>query len=109
MILSSSPDLLVAPIAKRLGVNEWKATNYAVDEQHCFSHVAEVLQGEGKADYVTNLLKQYDLEKSALTAYSDSHLDLPFLQLAGKVVAVNPTKKLRKECLLNDWAIELSP
>ncbi len=43
------------------------------------------------------------IDRQQVTAYSDSHLDLPLLLAAGTPVVVNPDRKLRKIAQLNTW------
>ena len=105
MILSSSADFLIEPIAKRLGVPHWRATQYAVDKDRHFCRIAHMMLGEGKAEVVREWQRRLECDKSQVTAYSDSLLDLPFLLAAGKVVAVNPDRRLRVLCARNHWEI----
>jgi HAD superfamily hydrolase (TIGR01490 family) len=102
-ILSSSPDFLVSKIAARFGVNEWMATKYDVDSNQKFNRISHLVQGEDKSQYVRHLLVKFGLDKRDVTAYSDSHLDLPFLQAAGHAVGVNPNRKLLAICKRNHW------
>jgi phosphoserine phosphatase len=104
-ILSSSPDFLVEPIAKRLEIPFWKSTRYAVDKENKFSHIAELMQGSDKAKIIGELSSLYHVPKKEITAYSDSHLDLPFLMAAGTSYGVNPNRKLRSLCQKNNWSI----
>lgn len=103
MILSSSPDFLVQPIAARLGVKEWKASLYRKDERGRLIEITEIIEGQGKADYVSFLIKQFNIPSSHVTVYSDSYLDLPLLKLAGNAIGVVPDKFLRRICLENGW------
>lgn len=104
-ILSSSPDFIVEPIAKRLNVSFWEATRYAVDSNQIFCGIHKILLGEDKAICLNKLASENDIEKNETSAYSDSHLDLPFLLAAGKAYGVNPNRQLRKICLKNNWEI----
>lgn len=105
IILSSSPDFLVSQIAKRFAVDQWQATSYDVDENHHFSGISQLMQGEDKALYVQKLLPEIGLTKQDVTAYSDSYLDLPFLLAAGNAVGVKPDRKLLAICKHNHWPI----
>lgn len=102
IILSSSPDFLVERFAEALKVDAWAATPYRID-QHRFSAIGTVFDGEAKRDYVTRLLPTF--EREAIAAYSDSHLDLPFLEAAGRAVAVNPDRCLLAICKRRGWEI----
>jgi HAD superfamily hydrolase (TIGR01490 family) len=105
LILSNSPGFLVKKVADRLGVNEWRATEYAVDNERNLCHIATIMQGEEKASCVQEVARTLAIEKNQITAYSDSFLDLPLLLMAGTSVAVNPDRKLRRFSQENDWSI----
>ena len=105
LILSSSPDFLVREIAKRLEVNQWKGTPYLLDPEGRFCAISTVIDGVYKALYVKNLSVQLSLPLSAMTAYSDSALDLPLLTLVGRPIAVNPDSRLKKHCQKRGWEI----
>lgn len=105
LILSNSPSFLVEKVAKLLGVNEWRATEYAVDKQLNLCHISSILQGADKAQCVKEVAEKLNLDKEKITAYSDSILDLPLLLCAGTPVAVNPDRKLRKFSLEMNWVI----
>ena len=104
-ILSSSPEFLVKQIKTRLGIDEWGATEYYVNVSGIVSGIKTHMGGEEKANYLIALCKSFNLEVGDTTAYSDSIVDLPFLQAAGFAVAVNPDKKLRQLALANNWKI----
>lgn len=104
-ILSSSPDFIVAPIAKRLNVSYWDATQYVIDNDQKFCSIGKLMLGRDKALCLTELARQYGVEKKETHAYSDSHLDLPFLLAAGKAYGVNPNRTLRLICRKNNWLI----
>lgn len=102
VILSSSPDFLVSPVARFLKVEEWAATPYGVT-QNVFSSVGQVLCGESKKNYLERLLQKDHYDE--IFAYSDSYLDLPMLQAAGHPVAVNPDRSLRLYSQRHGWEI----
>ncbi len=105
VILSNSPGFLVGAFARSLGVDEWRATQYGVDEKKNLSQIDQILQGQDKADYVNKALSRLEIAKKDVTAYSDSYLDLPFLLSAGNPVVVSPDRKLRKYSCLNQWTV----
>lgn len=105
LILSNSPSFLVEKIAQFLGVNEWQATEYAVDTDRRLCHIASIMQGEEKAACVQKVASKLSIDKDHITAYSDSILDLPLLLSAGMPIAVNPDRKLRKYSEEHDWLI----
>jgi HAD superfamily hydrolase (TIGR01490 family) len=105
VILSGSPTFLVEPIAKRLGAHHAIGTDYAIDSQGRFSHIVRVMDGHDKAEVAAQLAAEHGCHPSDLKAYSDSHLDLPLLQYAGKAVGVNPNRALRRYCLKHGWEV----
>lgn len=105
VILSSSPDFLVGPIAELFGVDEWRATSYAVDKNQILSHISELFTGKEKANACMVIIAACKLPRERSAVYSDSYLDLPLLEIAGHPVAVNPDRKLRAVCQKNQWRI----
>lgn len=105
VILSSSPEFIVGPIAKRLNVPCWKATTYAIDKDRRFCHISQAIESADKVNFINELCGHYHCQKENITAYSDNYLDLPFLLAAGKAVGVNPDRKLAAFCRRNNWQI----
>lgn len=105
VILSSSPDFLVKPIAEYLGTHEWQATVYGNDHRGTFTHIISVLDGKDKAAYILELAQRLRILPASVTAYSDSDLDVPMLAIAGRAIGVRPNSKLRRICLKNGWEI----
>jgi phosphoserine phosphatase len=70
-----------------------------------FSHIDRIMQGEDKASYLVALGERLNLPASSFSAYSDSHLDIAALKVAGKAIGVQPNAALRKICLKNRWEI----
>ncbi|HSX04641.1 MAG TPA: HAD-IB family phosphatase [Rhabdochlamydiaceae bacterium] len=105
VILSNSPSFLVKSVAEYFGVNEWKATEYALDEQHNLSRISIIMQGADKALHLNSLSKKLGIRREAITAYSDSYHDLDFLKASGTPIAVNPDKRLRAVSIQQKWSI----
>lgn len=105
VILSNSPSFLVSAIAKFFAVDEWGSSVYNLDKEDKLCNIASLMQGEDKADCVAQIAARWSLSKESITAYSDSHLDVPFLLSAGHAVAVNPDKKLFHIAKLRNWEI----
>lgn len=105
VILSSSVDFLVQAIAEKLQVDRWEATQYDTDPLKGFTRIKKILCGEEKALYLLQLMQDLEIDKHSTIAYSDSHLDIPFLTVAGNPIAVNPDRKLKKICHERNWDI----
>lgn len=95
LILSSSPDFLVRPLARQLGA-EGKGSLYAVDAQGNFSHIVSIMDGQAKADA---------LPSGPCTFYTDSLLDLPALEKASIPIVVGSDKKLCQLARQRGWQI----
>lgn len=105
LILSSSPDFLVKPIAKELGATAWNSTIYEEDEEGILCSITQVMDGEDKADYVEKIALQLGIPLEEISVYSDSHLDLPLLRMVGKPVGVSPNAALKKVCRREGWEV----
>lgn len=105
VILSNGPSFLVGPIADYLGVSEWGSSMYATDNDGKFSAIDSILLGEGKANYIKKLTQQFKTNLQGVTAYSDSIQDLPFLDVAGKAIVVNPDSKMKKISQERLWEV----
>ncbi len=104
-IFSSSPNFLVEKIASLFDVDISNSTVYRKDTFNQFSQIDQVMEGEIKAQILRQLIEDLQITKDDVTAYSDSYLDLPFLQMAGNPIAVNPDRRLRALCLKFQWPI----
>ena len=103
MILSNSPAFLVSFVASKLKVDDWKASEYKVDKDQKLCQISSILNGKDKALWVDKIIQYLKIQKQEVTAYSDSYLDLPFLQSAGVPVVVNPDSRLRKISKERNW------
>ncbi len=98
MILSNAPNFIATAIGKRLGIDAVFATDYQSNDRGELSHLAFLMDGEAKSKKI--------LERGQKTvAFSDSLLDLPFLEAAKIRVAVNPKADLRRYAKKQGWEI----
>ncbi len=105
LLLSSSPDFLVKKIADRFKIAHWFASCYLIDEKGCFASLGKVMDGEEKASTLIAFAESFQIVRRDITVYTDSYLDLPMLEFAGEVIAVEPDRKLRRLCRRNNWLI----
>ena len=99
MILSNSPRFFVEHVARKLGVEKVFATEYQVDTEGKFAGLTLLMDGDQKKTEILGLGGQKTV------AFSDSHLDLPFLEAAHIAVAVNPQRLLKKVAHKRGWEI----
>lgn len=99
IVLSNSPRFIVEAIASRVGVNHVFATEYAFDREGILLNLSRLVDGDQKKNKIEQLGATVSI------AYSDSHLDLPFLDSTQIAVAVNPTWQLKKIARKRGWKI----
>ncbi|WP_371398288.1 HAD family hydrolase [Fretibacter rubidus] len=98
MLASAAVDLIVAPIARRLGINHYVATDMAWEHDRLAPYFgSENCYGDEKLARVQSYLNENpELKRNntVITMYSDSYSDLAIMQFADVGVSVNPDKRL---------------
>lgn len=98
IIASAAVDLIVSPIAKRLDVKHWVATNMKwIDGKLTSDFASKNCYGREKLVRVMELFAQnLNLKQSntLITMYSDSYSDIEILRYCDIGVAVNADKRL---------------
>jgi len=106
MVITATNSFITRPIVDLLGIDTLIATDPevrdgrytgAVDGIPCFK--------EGKVQRLRSWLAGHDVDLEQSSFYSDSHNDLPLLQLVGRPVAVDPDDKLRDHALRALWPV----
>jgi HAD superfamily hydrolase (TIGR01490 family) len=106
-IVSASPEEVVAPVARLLGVDEAIATRAELDEHGRYSGRTErYVYALEKEVAILEVAARDRLDLSASWAYSDSGTDVPMLSAVGHPVAVNPDRELAKVANEREWPIE---
>jgi len=104
VIISSSPEEIVKPLARYLGVDHVIATRAKVDDQGRYTGEMEFYAyAEAKAEAVRGLAAAEGISLPDSFAYSDSVTDLPMLEAVGHPVVVNPDKELSEIAEERDW------
>ena len=103
VVVSTSGEEIVRPIAEQLGITDVIATRMVVEDGRYTGKVAFYAAGPTKADAVRKLAAErgYDLPSSY--AYSDSISDVPLLESVGHPTAVNPDRGLRRTATERGW------
>lgn len=105
-IVSASPEEVVAPLARYLGVDEALATRAELDENGRYTGRTELYcYGPGKAEVLRKVARRDGIDLAASYAYSDSVSDLPMLEAVGNPVVVNPDKELLRSATKRGWTI----
>ena len=105
-IISTSPEEIVLPLARHLGVDEAIATRAAIDDQGKYTGEVEFYAyGPHKAERMREIAEQRGIDLAASHAYSDSITDVPMLEAVGHPVAVNPDRDLAKVAAERGWEV----
>ncbi|WP_286238777.1 HAD family hydrolase [Neptuniibacter halophilus] len=106
IVVSASVAFLVAPIARRLGIDHAIGIQIeTIKEKITGQPDGVICYREGKITRLQEWLedREHSLEESWF--YSDSQNDLPLLQRVAYPVAVSPDPVLRQHALNRDWPI----
>ena len=107
VLLSGSLPFLLAPIARRLGVEQVLGTQLEVAAgAYTGEMTAEHPYGEEKAALARRFAREHGVDLSRSYGYADHHSDAPFLRLFGYPVCVNPTPRLRALAAAAGWPVE---
>jgi HAD superfamily hydrolase (TIGR01490 family) len=105
-LVTAAPIEIATTIAKRLGLTGALGTVAEhVDGIYTGRLVGDMLHGPAKAVAVRALAEEEGLELSRCSAYSDSHNDLPMLNLVGDPCVINPDARLREHARAQGWRV----
>lgn len=106
LIITATNRFITAPIAERLGVDHLIAVNPEVKEGRYTGRVSGIPSyREGKVTRLEKWLEDQDLTMEGAWFYSDSHNDLPLLEIVEHPVAVDPDDTLREVAKERQWRI----
>jgi HAD superfamily hydrolase (TIGR01490 family) len=105
-IVSASPEEIVAPLARYLGVDEAIATRAELDDEGRYTGRTELYcYGPAKVDAMAAVAERDGIDMAASYAYSDSASDRPMLEAVGHPVAVNPDRELLRAAKAHAWEV----
>ncbi len=106
LIITATNSFVTAPIAERLGVPHLIATEPEISNGQYTGKVAGTPSfREGKVERLNLWLKETGHNLNDSWFYSDSHNDLPLLELVTHPVAVDPDEVLQQHAKDNNWPI----
>ena len=106
VIATTSPTVLVGPLAERLGFDHVIGSVWAHEDGHFTGEtVGPFVWGPEKRDAVVNWAEENGISLEASSAYSDSYYDGSMLDAVGHPVAVNPDARLLAVAALKNWPI----
>jgi HAD superfamily hydrolase (TIGR01490 family) len=105
-LVSASAIEIVQALADELGFAGAIATEAEVIEGVYTGRLAKPFRhGTGKAEAIAALAAENDYDLSLSFAYSDSHNDLPMLELVGIPVVINPDSRLAAIAYERGWPV----
>jgi HAD superfamily hydrolase (TIGR01490 family) len=104
-IVSATVQEIVEPLAVELGFDGAIGSLCEIVDGRYTGRSLRACHGPGKAAAVRELAAAEGIDLAASTAYSDSHTDLPFLEVVGNPVVVNPDRELRRIARERGWPI----
>ena len=106
LIITATNSFLTTPIAGLLGIEHLIATEPEVADGRFTGRVAGKPSFQhGKVERLRGWLSDRDETLAGSIFYSDSHNDLPLLELVDTPVAVDPDPKLKAEAQQRGWKI----
>jgi len=106
LVMTASNSFVTAPIAKKYGINQLLATEPEIKAGRYTGGVSGIPCFQaGKVDKLMPWLQKNKETLTGSTFYSDSHNDLPLLELVDNPVAVNADKILRKIAEKKGWKV----
>lgn len=106
LIITATNSFLTAPIAEMLGIDNLIATEPEMQDGRFTGRVAGKPSFQhGKVERLRSWLNAEDGALKGSTFYSDSHNDLPLLELVDTPVAVDPDPKLQAVAQQRGWKI----
>jgi HAD superfamily hydrolase (TIGR01490 family) len=107
-LISASPEEIVAPLGRHLGVDQVIATTCRLDDEGRYTGEVDLYAyGPFKAEAMEREAAEHGIDMAASYAYSDSATDVPMLRSVGHPVAVNPDRDLLKVARVEGWDIEV--
>jgi HAD superfamily hydrolase (TIGR01490 family) len=106
VVISASPEEIVRPLCRYLGIDEVIATRAEVDDEGRYTGGMELYAyGPGKAEAMRRMAEDEGIDLEASFAYSDSITDLPMLEAVGHPVVVNPDSELAAVAAERGWPV----
>lgn len=106
VMITATNRFITAPIAARLGVDTLIATECAMQDGRYTGRIADTpCYQQGKVTRLNDWLRSSGLALRGSVFYSDSHNDLPLLEIVDNPVAVDPDEVLRAAASARGWPI----
>ncbi len=105
-VVSSATRFQVEPFARELGIEHVLCTRLEARNGVLTGGVVHPsCYGEGKASAARELAAAYDLDLEQSWFYTDSHEDLPLLEIVGRPRPLNPSRRLAQIAKERSWPV----
>lgn len=105
-VVSSATPYQVRPFARALGIEHVMCTRLEVKDGRLTGRVERpTCYGEGKARVVRAFARAHGISLRKSYFYTDSHEDLPLLDIVGRPRPINPNATLRSIALARGWPL----
>lgn len=106
VVISASPEEIVRPLCRYLGIEDVIATRSKIDENDRYTGEIELyVYGPVKAEAMEAKAEEWDIDLGESYGYSDSATDIPMLEVVGHPVAVNPDTELAARAEEKGWEV----
>jgi len=106
LIITATNAFVTGPIAERLGIEHLIATNPEMKNGCYTGEVAGIPSfREGKVERLRVWLEEHEMDLMDSSFYSDSHNDIPLLDIVDKPVAVDPDEELTAYAAVRNWPV----
>jgi len=104
LVLTATNRFITSPIVAEFGIENLLATEIEfIDERYTGKVLGEPCFQKGKIEHLKRWINNRNISLDGSYFYSDSHNDLPTLELVDYPNVVNPDNKLRKIALKRNW------
>src|ERR1700734_1590836 len=106
VLVTGSPDFIVAPLARHLGIADFAANRFVFSRGRATGRLAEpVMAGDEKSVWCADYAAERKIDLADCWGYPPSPYDTSFLAALGHPVAVNPDRRLRAAALSRQWPV----
>ena len=106
VIVSGNLDIMVAPLAKHLGIDDIITNRLEFrDDIATGKLLPPLLVGANKVRMMQTYADKWDIDLTKSYGFSDSFSDYPMLSVVGRPAAVNPDRKLKRSARSFNWPV----
>lgn len=94
IFISGSPDFLVMRMARKYGVDDWRASKYCISDDIVTGDLVPMWDSDSKNIAIDEFVEKFNIDLSQSYAYGDTNGDFTMLKRVGKPIAINPSNEL---------------